>query len=270
MRLEARASVEAGRDRGEMRVWPRPEQGVESAATGEHELWTAREVRGRNGLGGEHRRLDGEQVGGRGLGGEDRHARDACGRHAVADERAHHGIEDRIGIRVGARAIADARPVGRGLHRATRPAHAGGDDARVGGPRRKGTAGQRQDGEHVRDARVDVELDLDRHGHGGRGVGAEHAVRERGGEHRRRRKARRSDRSVEEEEDGRGGPEAVEQVERLLDRVRVVPEHVDREPDGGAAVEERAVAVTRAALVEVEVVGEREGAERRRGRVQGG
>src|SRR5207248_8407592 len=54
------------------------------------------------------------------------------------------------------------------------------------------------------------------------------------------------------------------------DLVRVGPEHVDRESDRCAAFEKRAVAVTALSLIEVEVVGEGQGAERRRGRVERG
>ena len=128
-------------------------------------------------------------------------------------------------------------------------------------------AGQRQYGQRVRDARVDVEPERDRHGRCGGRLGAEHAVAERGREHGRGGQAGGVDGPGEEEVNGARGAEAVEEIEGVLDRLRVGADHVGAEPDRGAGVEQGAVTVARPALVEVKVARVRQRAEHRGRRV---
>src|SRR5207249_9297218 len=82
--------------------------------------------------------------------------------------------------------------------------------------------------------------------------------------------ARSVEGAAQEEVDGGRGAEAVEQVERVLDRGGVDAHDVGAEPDRGARIEERPVAAAGRAAVEIEVAGERERAEDRRRRVQRG
>ena len=143
VRLEARASVEAGRDGGDLRRRRRPEEVRHAHRAFEDEAGLAREVCGRHGKAGQHRGLDRQEVRRRRLGREDRHARDVARRHAVSAERRDHRIEDRVGVGVGARAVAHREPVGRRLDRLPAARHAAADDAGVAGLRRERLAGQR-------------------------------------------------------------------------------------------------------------------------------
>src|SRR5262249_57156574 len=167
----------------------------------EDQLGTAREVGSRDGKAGQHHVADLEHVVDGGLGGEHGHAGDAGGGDPVPAEHGHDGVEDRIRVAVGAHAVAHALPVGRGLDRVgERVGHRRGDHAGVGRLLGERLARQRQDREHVRDARVHVPLESDRHGCTGGGVGAEHRVGEGGGEAGGGRQGRRV---------GRGGGSGV-------------------------------------------------------------
>src|SRR5205823_3953267 len=105
---------------------------------------------------------------------------------------------------------------------------------------------------------------------GRRRVGAKDAVGERGGKHGRRREACGIERPAQEEVRRGRGPEAVHEIQRVLDRARVGADHVRTEADRRAAREQRAVAVAGLALIEVQVVRPWQGAEDARRRILGG